>query len=32
MAAWFKRTPFQVTVRTFHRPVGCDRLAAMRAR
>jgi hypothetical protein len=29
LPAWFKRGPFQVTVRILHGPVGTDRLAAL---
>jgi hypothetical protein len=28
LVAWFKRSPFQVTVRILHGPVGTDRLTA----
>jgi class 3 adenylate cyclase len=28
ITAWFKRSPFQVTVRILHGPVGTDRLTA----
>jgi hypothetical protein len=30
--AWFKRDPFQVTVRTLPGPVGTDRLTALTMR